>query len=64
MTDNNIQSENKNAFINKLPQITATTLGETGGDWLSMTMDVGYLKSTLIFFALFIVAVGAQLAGF
>ena len=58
-------------FINKLPhitaafwvmKITATTLGETGGDWLSMTMKVGYLVSTMIFFGLFIVAVGAQLA--
>ena len=42
-------------------KITATTLGETGGDWLSMTMNVGYLTSTLIFFALFVVALGAQL---
>jgi uncharacterized membrane-anchored protein len=59
-----------NEFINKLPQITpafwimkitATTLGETGGDWLSMTMNVGYLASTLIFFALFIAALGIQL---
>jgi len=58
------------AFINKLPQITAafwlmkivaTTLGETGGDWLSMTMNVGYLTSTLVFFALFVVALGLQL---
>ncbi len=57
-------------FINKLPQITAafwimkiaaTTLGETGGDWLSMTMNVGYLVSTLIFFGLFVIALGAQL---
>ncbi len=60
----------ENQFINKLPEITAafwlmkitaTTLGETGGDWLSMTMNVGYLTSTLIFFALFVVALGAQL---
>ncbi len=58
-------------FINKLPlitagfwimKITATTLGETGGDWLSMTMNIGYLVSTLIFFALFVVAVCGQLA--
>src|SRR3954464_12017256 len=57
-------------FVNKLPQITAafwfmkitaTTLGETGGDWLSMTMNVGYLWSTVIFFALFVVALAAQL---
>jgi uncharacterized membrane-anchored protein len=58
-------------FINKLPlitaafwvmKITATTLGETGGDWLSMTMNVGYLASTLTFFSLFIIALGLQLA--
>lgn len=57
-------------FINKLPEltaafwimkITATTLGETGGDWLSMTMNVGYLSSTLVFFVLFVVALGTQL---
>jgi uncharacterized membrane-anchored protein len=57
-------------FVNKLPQITAafwimkitaTTLGETGGDWLSMTMNLGYLTSTLIFFALFVIALGLQL---
>lgn len=62
--------EKQTDFINKLPQITAvfwllkitaTTLGETGGDWLSMTMNVGYLVSTLIFFSLFLVALGVQL---
>lgn len=65
---------NKNdhaSFVSKLPQITAafwlmkiaaTTLGETGGDWLSMTLNVGYLVSTLIFFGLFAVALGLQLA--
>lgn len=42
-------------------KITATTLGETGGDWLSMTMNVGYLTSTLIFFSIFVVALGLQL---
>ena len=55
----------------KLPQlnaafwimkITATTLGETGGDWLSMTMNAGYLASTLIFFAFFALTLGSQLA--
>jgi uncharacterized membrane-anchored protein len=67
LQNSNIETE----FINKLPQITAafwlmkitaTTLGETGGDWLSMTMNLGYLSSTLIFFALFILAFGFQLA--
>jgi uncharacterized membrane-anchored protein len=57
-------------FINKLPaitaafwlmKITATTLGETGGDWLSMTMNLGYLYSTIIFFSIFVIALVAQL---
>jgi uncharacterized membrane-anchored protein len=42
-------------------KITATTLGETGGDLLAQTMHVGYLVSTVIFVALFLVAVTFQL---
>jgi uncharacterized membrane-anchored protein len=54
----------------KVPQVTwafwlikiaATTLGETGGDALSMSLDVGYAISTLIFFGLFLIAVAAQI---
>jgi uncharacterized membrane-anchored protein len=41
-------------------KIAATTLGETGGDALSMTMKLGYATSTAIFFALFMVTVVAQ----
>jgi uncharacterized membrane-anchored protein len=56
--------------MRKLPHITAlfwvlkivaTTLGETGGDLLAQTMHVGYLVSTVIFLALFLVAVVFQL---
>lgn len=56
---------------NKVPEITfafwlvkisATTLGETGGDALSMTLNLGYEVSTAIFFALFVVAATAQIA--
>jgi len=43
-----------------LIKIAATTLGETGGDALSMSMNLGYLVSTFIFAAVFIVAVIAQ----
>ncbi|PWU13472.1 MAG: hypothetical protein C5B49_14710 [Bdellovibrio sp.] len=43
-------------------KITATTLGETGGDWLSMTMNMGYLYSTLIFSTVFVAALATQLA--
>lgn len=43
-------------------KVLATTLGETGGDALSMSMDLGYLLSTGIFAALFLVAVALQIA--
>jgi len=42
-------------------KILATTLGETGGDSVSMSMDLGYLLATAIFMAIFIVAVAAQI---
>ena len=42
-------------------KIAATTLGETGGDSLSMSLKLGYAASTLIFFSLFAVAVTAQI---
>lgn len=42
-------------------KVLATTLGETGGDALSMSLGLGYLKSTLIFAALFLAAVAVQI---
>jgi uncharacterized membrane-anchored protein len=42
-------------------KVTATTLGETAGDLMSMTMQVGYGWSTLILMSLFVVSVVAQL---
>lgn len=42
-------------------KILATTLGETGGDALSMSMNLGYLLSTAIFAVVFLVAVLAQI---
>lgn len=44
-----------------LIKIAATTLGETGGDALSMSLDLGYLISTAIFAAIFVFAVAAQI---
>jgi uncharacterized membrane-anchored protein len=41
-------------------KICATTLGETGGDLLSMTMSLGYAVSTAIFFGIFLVTLIAQ----
>ncbi|HET7436522.1 MAG TPA: hypothetical protein VFN10_17570 [Thermoanaerobaculia bacterium] len=55
--------------LSKVPQVTvafwlikicATTLGETGGDALSMTLNLGYAVSTLIFLLFFAVALAAQ----
>jgi len=41
-------------------KIAATTLGETGGDAVSMSMGLGYLVGTAIFMAVFIAAVIVQ----
>ncbi len=42
-------------------KIAATTLGETGGDSVTMTLDWGYLAGTALFLALLIVLVVAQI---
>jgi uncharacterized membrane-anchored protein len=42
-------------------KILATTLGETGGDSVSMSMDLGYLLATAIFMVVFVAAVTAQI---
>ena len=42
-------------------KIAATTLGETGGDAVSMSMHLGYLIGTGIFAAIFLVAVTFQI---
>lgn len=63
----NITSENT---LSKVPEVTllfwiikiaATTLGETGGDAVSMSMGLGYLVGTGIFAAIFMIAVIAQI---
>jgi uncharacterized membrane-anchored protein len=43
-------------------KIFATTLGETGGDSVSMSMNLGYLVSTIIFGVVFILFVLFQIA--
>ncbi len=42
-------------------KIAATTLGETGGDALSMSLQLGYAISSVIFFAIFIAVVTVQI---
>jgi uncharacterized membrane-anchored protein len=44
-----------------LVKICATTVGETGGDAVSMTLKLGYAAATLIFLAFFAVTLAAQL---
>jgi len=44
-----------------LVKICATTVGETGGDAVSMTLKLGYAVATLIFLAFFVATVSAQL---
>jgi uncharacterized membrane-anchored protein len=62
-------NEDRQSVASKVPELTlafwvikvlATTLGETGGDALSMSLDLGYLLSTGIFATLFAVAVVVQ----
>lgn len=43
-------------------KIAATTLGETGGDALSMSLNLGYALSSVIFIAVFVAAVAAQIS--
>lgn len=43
-------------------KIAATTLGETGGDTVTMTLDWGYLAGTAIFLALLLVLIVVQTA--
>ena len=43
-------------------KILATTLGETGGDAASMSLDLGYAVSSFIFIGIFVVAVIAQIS--
>jgi uncharacterized membrane-anchored protein len=61
----------KQEMLSKVPEVTlifwiikilATTLGETGGDTVTMSMHLGYLDGTAIFAAIFIVAVMVQIA--
>lgn len=48
-------------FLFWVLKIVATTLGETGGDAVSMSMDLGYLIATAIFAVFLLSAVAAQI---
>lgn len=49
-------------FVFWVMKICATTLGETAGDLLSMTMNVGYAMSSLVLLGMFLVTLVMQLA--
>jgi uncharacterized membrane-anchored protein len=48
-------------FIFWVMKICATTLGETGGDLLSMTLKIGYAASSAILITFFLITLTAQL---
>jgi uncharacterized membrane-anchored protein len=50
------------ALIFWVIKVAATTVGETGGDAVSMSMNLGYLVATAIFASIFVVAVIAQIS--
>jgi uncharacterized membrane-anchored protein len=50
------------AFVFWVIKVLATTLGEIGGDAVSMSMNLGYAVSSFIFIGIFAVAVVAQIA--
>ncbi len=64
-------NQNERAFLTKVPAVTlgfwiikilATTLGETGGDTISMSMNLGYLVGTAIFLTTLLVLAWFQIA--
>ncbi|MEZ0603654.1 hypothetical protein ACAX43_16070 [Paraburkholderia sp. IW21] len=67
--NNNARSLAESA-VSKVPQVTigfwvikvaATTVGETGGDWVTMSLKLGYLIGSAIFAAIFIGLVSGQI---
>src|SRR2546430_6965953 len=63
-------NETSERTLSKVPEVTlsfwiikiaATTLGETGGDSVTMTLNWGYLAGTILFLSLLVVLVIAQI---
>ena len=61
MSTNNVNKVAAITFFFWVMKICATTLGETAGDLLSMTMNVGYAVSTMLLMSVFVVVLVAQL---
>src|ERR1051326_317857 len=71
VSDEDRRDDPVDVIASKVPQVTlvfwiikilATTLGETGGDAVTMTLQLGYAVGTLIFLGFFVVTLGAQVA--
>jgi uncharacterized membrane-anchored protein len=65
-----MQETSEETILSKVPEVTlifwiikvaATTLGETGGDTVTMTLNWGYLAGTALFLGLLVVLVIAQI---
>jgi uncharacterized membrane-anchored protein len=65
-----VPTTRKGSLMYKLPKVNtyfwimklaATTLGETGGDLLAMTLALDYARSSVVFFGLFLISLFAQL---
>jgi uncharacterized membrane-anchored protein len=68
--EENLMNDVTKHTLTKVPEVTlifwiikiaATTLGETGGDAVSMSMHLGYPLGTAIFATVFLIAVAAQI---
>lgn len=66
-----LDEDRRGDWISKVPQVTlmfwiikvfATTLGETGGDAVTMTLQLGYAVGSLIFLGFFAITLAAQVA--
>ena len=66
-----MNTETKAKVLNRVPhiillywviKIASTTLGETGADMFSMTYDLGYGTTILLFLGLFVIFLGVKLA--
>ena len=72
MAVNEQSNENRTGdWVSKVPQVAlmfwvikilATTVGETGGDAVTMTLQLGYAVGSLIFLGFFAVTLAAQVA--
>jgi uncharacterized membrane-anchored protein len=69
MSVTTLNQQQRQEWLSKVPEVTAvfwlvkilaTTVGETGGDALSMTLKLGYAVATLIFVAFFAVTLFMQ----